>query len=591
MDSINNYNRFDKKSINEILKRINDNHKIMLPAIQRKFVWNEDKILKFIDSILIGYPIGMFLFWELDGKFLIKNKDTYMFYEFINVFKEKQINENQKIESFEPQIDNYIAVLDGQQRLTALNIAINGWIESKKNKYGRNNNTTKKILYINLIQRHKNEVEKEDDELYYDIKFVGEEEKDEYISKYWRPLNEIRNISPEDIENYIKSINMPEKDILKAYEIIKHVTDIFNDPNRMPHYLICSENMDMVLELFVRVNSGGQVLQKSDLLFSTIIASWVGGRDEIDSLIDNINRKEKGGVFNFNIDYIIRTCLFVLDKSLDMKVENFKKDNTINDIMTKWDDIKTAILNTVDFLEEKNFNDSNITSYNAIMPIIYYIYKGGNYKDEKAKNELYKYFVIAQLKQVFGGSSNSTLKDVRKALVIDEKNYELKNKMFNLEQFEGFSSGLRNFVIDKKEIDSWFQFKKGQYTYLVLSLIIKGLDNGISFHQDHMHPDAILKIIDEFKPYKDKLANMQLIPAPKNLRKNKEELEEWIKNPDNIPQDCPKDDDGKYIYTNSKDFIEFYKARRKILRKKLFNLFDIDYDENEEIDILNDIEE
>ena len=589
MYNINNYNKFDRKSINEILEKVNNNHRIMLPAIQRKFVWNEEKILKFIDSILIGYPIGMFLFWELSGTFLIENKKTYTFYKFINIFNEKQINENEKIEAFESQVDNYIAVLDGQQRITALNIAINGWIEAKKNKYGRNSDITKKILYINIINSPKKE--KEDDELYYEMEFIREEEKEYYENKYWRPLNEIRNINPDYIETYIKNIKIPDKDILRAYENIKHITDIFNDPNRMPHYLIRSEDMDMVLELFVRVNSGGQVLQKSDLLFSTIIASWDGGREEIDKLIDTINRKEKGGIFKFNIDYIMRTCLYLLDKSLDMKVGNFKKDNTINDIMSKWNNIKEAIENTVDFLEERKFNDSNITSYNAIMPIIYYIYKGGNYKDLETKNELYKYFVIAQLKQVFGGASNSTLKDVRKALVIDENKFELKSKKFRLIQLNEVSSGVRNFIVDKKVIESWFQFTKGQYTYLVLSLLLKGLDNGTNYHQDHMHPDAILKNNEEFKAYKDKLANIQLIPAPKNLRKSKEELKDWIKeSEDNIPQECPKDDRGNYIYTETKAFLDFYKARREILMRKLFNIFGFEYDDQMENNIKNEID-
>ena len=134
MDNVNK-SKFDRKSINEILKKINNNHRIMLPAIQRKFVWNEEKMLKFIDSILIGYPIGMFLFWELDGKFLIENKKNFSFYKFINKFNDREINKNEKIEDFEPKIEDYIAVLDGQQRLTALNIAIHGWIETKKSKF------------------------------------------------------------------------------------------------------------------------------------------------------------------------------------------------------------------------------------------------------------------------------------------------------------------------------------------------------------------------------------------------------------------------------------------------------------------------
>lgn len=586
-NNLNKFNEFDKKSINKILEKINDNHKIMLPAIQRKFVWTEEKILKFIDSILLGYPIGIFLFWELDGNFLNENKKTFIFYEFIKKFNDRIINKNDKIECFNPEIDNYIAVLDGQQRLTALNIAINGFIETKKNKYGKNSNMTKKYLYINLLSQLKDNGE---DELYYDLAFVKEEEKEEYETKFWRPINEIINPNL-DIEKYIEQLNISETNKIKAYENINNVCEIFNDPNRVPYYLIKTVDIDMVLELFVRVNSGGQVLQKSDLLFSTIISSWVGGREKIDDLIDYINRKEKGGIYKFNIDYIMRTCLYLLDRPLDMKVDNFKKDNAIGEIQEKWDKIEEALKLTVNLLEERKFNDNNITSYNAIMPIIYYIYKGGNYKDNEVKNELYKFFIIAQLKQVFGGASNTILKDVRDILT-DEKNHELKCKKFTLEQFNGFESVKKNFHIDEEEIESWFKLTKGQYTYLVLSLLKGGMDNGEEFHQDHLHPNGILKNIEEFKPYKDKLANIQLIPAPKNLRKSKDELKDWIAaDPmNNIPQECPKNENGEYKYTESKDFLKFYAARRKQLKKKLYELFKFNYNEGEEIDITIDID-
>lgn len=124
--------KLESDSIDNILSKINNNYKIMLPAIQRKFVWSEEKILKFIDSILLGYPIGVFLFWELNGSYIKRNKSIYSFYRFINTYNDLDKSGNQKIQTFK-DID-YKAVLDGQQRLTALNIALNGYLETKKVK-------------------------------------------------------------------------------------------------------------------------------------------------------------------------------------------------------------------------------------------------------------------------------------------------------------------------------------------------------------------------------------------------------------------------------------------------------------------------
>ena len=370
------------------------------------------------------------MFWELTGEYLNDNRKTFKFYEFINYFNDRIVIKNRRIESFKKDIVDYNAVLDGQQRLTALNISINGYIETKKNKYGKNSDVTKKYLYVNLLTKSKKE--KTEDELYYDLIFVKDEEREEYEKNFWRPLSEIvNNINNiEEIENYVEKLNIKDSEKFKVSSNIRVIYDSFKDIHKIPYYLIKNADIDTVLELFVRVNSGGQILQKSDLLFSTIISSWVGGREKIDDLIDVLNRKDKGGIYKFDVDYIMRTCLYLLDKPLDMKVNNFKKDNAIQRIQNEWDNIETALKNTVDLLEERHFNDNNITSYNAIMPIVYYIYKKGNYKKEDIKEELFKYFIIAQIKQVFGGSSNTILKDIRSTLV--DENYNLKDKEFKI---------------------------------------------------------------------------------------------------------------------------------------------------------------
>ena len=57
------------KSIEEIMNMIGDN-KMYLPSIQRKFVWNDYDVEKLLDSIMLGYPIGTFLFWKIKRKIL-----------------------------------------------------------------------------------------------------------------------------------------------------------------------------------------------------------------------------------------------------------------------------------------------------------------------------------------------------------------------------------------------------------------------------------------------------------------------------------------------------------------------------------------
>src|SRR3989442_15257557 len=50
-------------SIINLLNQIKD-EEIVLPAIQRNFVWTRDRIYNLLDSILRGYPVGIVLLWE-----------------------------------------------------------------------------------------------------------------------------------------------------------------------------------------------------------------------------------------------------------------------------------------------------------------------------------------------------------------------------------------------------------------------------------------------------------------------------------------------------------------------------------------------
>ena len=55
---------YEKKSIRAIIDDVNS-RRVYLPAIQRKYVWGDAQITRLMDSIMLGYPIGTFLFWKV----------------------------------------------------------------------------------------------------------------------------------------------------------------------------------------------------------------------------------------------------------------------------------------------------------------------------------------------------------------------------------------------------------------------------------------------------------------------------------------------------------------------------------------------
>lgn len=60
--------------------------------MQRKHVWDDEQITRLMDSIMLGYPIGTFLFWKVRKS--VVNEKEYSMYEFIKDFYERDMYKN-----------------------------------------------------------------------------------------------------------------------------------------------------------------------------------------------------------------------------------------------------------------------------------------------------------------------------------------------------------------------------------------------------------------------------------------------------------------------------------------------------------------
>ena len=100
-------------TISEAIENI-DSNKYLLPSIQREFEWKHEKIEWLFDSIMRNYPISSFLFWRVEGD----TRQSYKFYKFLRTFREEFATHNEEINT--DGLNDFTAVLDGQQRLTSL---------------------------------------------------------------------------------------------------------------------------------------------------------------------------------------------------------------------------------------------------------------------------------------------------------------------------------------------------------------------------------------------------------------------------------------------------------------------------------------
>src|ERR1700756_5591710 len=121
--------------------------KYVLPAIQREFVWKPEQIQRLFDSLMQGYPFGTFLFWKVEPA----TSGKFKFYDFVLNYHQRDAAHCPEL----PPLHNQAvtAVLDGQQRLTALNIGLRGSMAVKQpNKWWNNPKAFPvKRLYMDLL--------------------------------------------------------------------------------------------------------------------------------------------------------------------------------------------------------------------------------------------------------------------------------------------------------------------------------------------------------------------------------------------------------------------------------------------------------
>jgi uncharacterized protein with ParB-like and HNH nuclease domain len=243
--------------------------KYLLPSIQREVVWDYSRIEKLFDSLMRDYPIGSFLFWHVDKT----NSGNYQFYEFMRDYSEMDNYHNAKA-SLTGQ-DDVIGVLDGQQRLTSLYLGLMGSYAYKEPRKRWDNASAfpKRKLYLNLLSP----VEDQQDDMRYDFYFLTSEEASKRDEKtYWFKVGDILNMKTAAAVNnhLITNKLMISASATFANETLFKLWDVVHKAALINYFLEKDGSLDKVLNIFIRINSGGMSLSYSDLLLSVATAQW-----------------------------------------------------------------------------------------------------------------------------------------------------------------------------------------------------------------------------------------------------------------------------------------------------------------------------
>lgn len=558
-------------AINNIEKRI-----YLLPAIQRKFVWSSEQIEVLFDSIMRDYPINSFMMWNVTND---KTKNNYKFYEFLKEYREFFQDENPYINT--KGYADFMAVIDGQQRLTSLYLGLKGSYAYKMpRKWWKDNEEclpTRK-LYINLSSALKDDERK----MTYDFKFLSltDVAKLELTEDLFL-LNDIYLYrDPDSLEDYMSSRSW--KDPKFAKHALRKFRNVVFEDRLITYYQEENQDIDTVLDIFIRTNSGGEPLSFSNLLMSITTANWErDARKEFKALVDVVYENN----FIISSDLILKCCLVLFKDNIKFQVANFDADS-VREFDRNWDRIRKCIEVTFMMLKKWGFNDASLRAKNAIIPIVYYIYhnhleneilKDHIHQDEK--KAMRKWLCISLLKGVFGGQSDNVLIGIRKVL---RNNQDSKQFPFEQIKEEFASNDAKSLSFSDEVIEDILKTQKeAPNSYTILSLIYSHLHyDTVTYHKDHLHPASFFYKLKEndfngdvkkYEFYKNpenwnSILNLQLLSGATNESKNDCDLLTWV-NDNNI--DLKSQLIPEQISLEFDKFEEFINKRRELLIKVL----------------------
>ena len=276
---------------------------LVLPEIERSFVWSEEQIYALFDSLLRGYPVGYPVVLVVIGSSDVDGGIVY--HRFITDFRDG--------DPLPPQTElrpdeRRTIVLDGQQRLQSLYLGLEGTYEGRE-------------LYLDLLSG--SHVQDQHNGVAHYVRFMTH--ADATAAKTRNPgrlmvaLKRVIRIPPEARSRFKATLLSEEFQLelysdagLLAQQKLDQVWHALYFPS-VPavtidaHATRASEcrSLEEVAEIFVRVNDGGTKLSKADLIFSLMKSRWTTASEEIQGLCDQVNVL---GEFEVTKDFVIR-CL------------------------------------------------------------------------------------------------------------------------------------------------------------------------------------------------------------------------------------------------------------------------------------------
>lgn len=388
-----------------------------IPNIQRGYEWDKPRIAKLLDSIMNGYPIGAIMVWKPTPEVQSEISDR----SFICDFRSDQ---DYLSDAAHPSDAEAYLVLDGQQRMQSLYLSFFGSYDGAR---------------VYMAIDHVPSPEADDDD--YDFQFLTPQEAKEKpqmvpLAKIVKLDSETKSDFAEELAARVVAMIDKEPERQKAVsdkrkKIEKNIDKFVERFNVHPVLLFqevsSRQTYDHVLEIFERVNSGGMVLSKSDLLFSTLKLKLKEKEADFRKTLADINH---GSRYAFDTDFIIKTSLVIFEKGAKYDVKKLRDDDYIKKLKAHYAALDKCFRQLIVWLDEVALIkcDRFLPSRSALIPLIDYMMLSGKHEKPDGLNSqaMKQYLHMAFFTRLFGRSGDAVLDKIHKKLVLSIKGDESK---------------------------------------------------------------------------------------------------------------------------------------------------------------------
>jgi hypothetical protein len=401
--------------ISSILDYIDNGH-MALPEFQRGYVWGREQVRGLFQSLYRGHPVGSLLVWATDASTATHRGDG----------------------NLAPGIVKLL--LDGQQRITSLY----GVIRGRPPRFFDGNAKAFTDLQFNLST--------EEFEFFQPIKM-----RDDPL---WIDVTEVMQKGNGGIGAFIAALSQNPDNLSKVGEYVGRMNQLLGIRDKAFHIeevTGADKTLDVVVDIFNRVNSGGTKLSKGDLALAKICADWPEARDTMKT---SIARWRSEG-YAFTLDWLLRSVNTVLTGEAKFLYLHAQGSDEIADALRRAVRHIDKALNMIGGRLGLD-HDRVLFSKFAVPVMVRYLDTQGSRLDERTRDKLLFWFVQTGMWGRFSGSVESFIdKDLG---ILEQSDGDLDKLIGELRLSQG---GLR---VEPGHFHSW---SVGSRFYPVLYMLTR----------------------------------------------------------------------------------------------------------------------